>query len=382
MIFSSSVRLIRRGRSRALVYSGVWALLVLVAGDVGGSANNRALDLAAPPGSPTGAEHPVRALMLGRHAQDSVPGRRSDPWKLGLVIEGGGMRGVVSAGMATVLETLELLDAVDAVYGTSAGAVNGAYLLARQAAYATTIYYQEINNRHFNSRWRFLAGRHLISLDYLLGDVMERRKPLKWDAVLDSPIPLAVAVTDIEASRASLLTGFDGKEELREALRASLRIPMFAGPPVEFRGRRYLDASLFAAIPVDLAIADGCTHLLVLQTRPTGSMVRQPSKLKRVWLGRYLGKIDPRLRAQLLRRSDEYNRLTARLLESTDRPGWEPPFILSVQPNGLQVAQLEKSHRALVEGAMAGARAMELALSVPEDLESLRTLFEGPDRSE
>ena len=47
-------------------------------------------------------------------------------------------------------------------------------------------------------------------------------------------------------------------------------------------GKADLDASLFAAIPLDLAIADGCTHVLVLQTRPAGSFVRRPSIIGRL----------------------------------------------------------------------------------------------------
>ena len=52
------------------------------------------------------------------------------------------MRGIVSAGMVTALEHLALRDVFDAVYGASAGAMNGAYFVAGQAAYGTTIYYE------------------------------------------------------------------------------------------------------------------------------------------------------------------------------------------------------------------------------------------------
>ena len=59
------------------------------------------------------------------------------------------MRGVVSAGMVSALEELGLTHAFDAVYGSSAGAINAAYFLAGQARLGTTIYYEDINNARF-----------------------------------------------------------------------------------------------------------------------------------------------------------------------------------------------------------------------------------------
>lgn len=60
----------------------------------------------------------------------SRPGHRTDPHKLGLVVQGGGMRGVVSAGALTVLHFLGLRRVFDATYGSSAGAMNLTYFLA------------------------------------------------------------------------------------------------------------------------------------------------------------------------------------------------------------------------------------------------------------
>ena len=66
--------------------------------------------------------HPVLELVLARGREGSRPGQRSDGAKLGLAIEGGGMRGVVTAGMVKALEQHGLLEAFDVVFGSSAGA--------------------------------------------------------------------------------------------------------------------------------------------------------------------------------------------------------------------------------------------------------------------
>ena len=78
--------------------------------------------------------HPVLSIVRERVKSKSKPGNRQerDSHHLALVIEGGGMRGSVSAGMAAALSTLDLLDAFDSIHGSSAGAIVGAYLVSRQ----------------------------------------------------------------------------------------------------------------------------------------------------------------------------------------------------------------------------------------------------------
>ncbi|KAL9184591.1 hypothetical protein ACHAXT_012561 [Thalassiosira profunda] len=82
--------------------------------------------------------HPVLSIVRERVATKSKPGQRQPPASgdviphLALVIEGGGMRGAVSAGMAAALSTLDLLDAFDSIHGSSAGAIVGAYVCSRQ----------------------------------------------------------------------------------------------------------------------------------------------------------------------------------------------------------------------------------------------------------
>lgn len=77
-------------------------------------------------------EHPVAHLLHERIRAGSKPGQRSDGAKVGLAIEGGGMRGAVSAGAAAALNLLGLSDVFDAVYGSSAGALIAAFFISRQ----------------------------------------------------------------------------------------------------------------------------------------------------------------------------------------------------------------------------------------------------------
>ena len=87
-------------------------------------------------------------ILKRRVATGSRPPHR-DGASVALAVEGGAMRGVISAGMVSALEDLGYVHAFDAVYGASAGAINAAYFLAGQARLGTTIYHEDINNRQF-----------------------------------------------------------------------------------------------------------------------------------------------------------------------------------------------------------------------------------------
>jgi len=79
--------------------------------------------------------HSVIQLIAQRVRTNSTPGNRADNDQeahLALAIEGGGMRGAVSAGMAAAIASLGLTDAFDSVYGSSAGCIVGAYMVSRQ----------------------------------------------------------------------------------------------------------------------------------------------------------------------------------------------------------------------------------------------------------
>jgi len=87
-------------------------------------------------------EHPVLKILHDRVRSGSQPGERLDGYKIGLAIEGGGMRGAVSAGAAAATNLLGLSDAFDAVYGSSAGALIAAFFVSRQLN--GTIIYSDI----------------------------------------------------------------------------------------------------------------------------------------------------------------------------------------------------------------------------------------------
>jgi predicted acylesterase/phospholipase RssA len=230
--------------------------------------------------------HEVLRALTARRAAGSQPGARDDGLRIALAIEGGGMRGIISGGMAIALDELGLVPAFDAVYGASAGAITGAWLLSRpeglrgwaEPAYARTLI----------RRSALLRGRPVADIRALIEDLYQTTFPMDFDAVLASPVELHPLATDAATGQSTDLRPLIGNAaELRLALRASAAMPLLAGPPVELAGRRFYDAGVSESVPYRTALAQGATHVLILRSRrdprPSPDGGRPPSEGPRPW---------------------------------------------------------------------------------------------------
>jgi predicted patatin/cPLA2 family phospholipase len=214
-----------------------------------------------------GDDEVLRALLRRRAA-----GSRADGYLIALVVGGGGMRGAYAGGMAHALEDAGLASCFDVVYGSSAGAYVGAGLLLGRGQGSAAIFFEDMASRAFIDPRRF-PRRPLVSLDHLLDDVLVRSKPLDWDRLRDSPIPLRVVATALEDLRPHVLEPRTSRE-WKLALRATASIPLLAGPAVELHGRRWIDGSVGEPLPILRALAEGATHVLALFTRAASELRR------------------------------------------------------------------------------------------------------------
>jgi predicted patatin/cPLA2 family phospholipase len=282
-----------------------------------------------------------------------------DGASIALVVEGGAMRGVISAGMVWALEDLGFGTAFDAVYGSSAGAINAAYFLGGQAGVGTRIYYEDINSREFIDLGRPLRGRPILDLGFLLDHVATARKPLDVARVMRAASPLTVLATDVDAERAAAFTDFQSARDLLDALRAGATMPIVAGTPFGYRGGRYLDASLSEPIPVPTAERAGHTHVLALLTRG-GLMRARPSAFDRYFVGPRLKRVSATLATRYLRRAEPYQALLHAIDAGTGPSG--QALVLGIRAPGLHVGRLERRGGILEAGAMAGYRAVTAIL--------------------
>jgi predicted patatin/cPLA2 family phospholipase len=334
--------------------------------------------------------HPVVRTLLARRSAGSLPGARDDGRRVALVVEGGAMRGVVSAGMASALDQLGLVTAFDEVHGASAGAFNGAFFMAGQAAYMTSLYWHGFGDSAFVSLRRALrGGGPAFDMDYVVDGVWAHGRPLRMDALLDSGIDLHCTATDADAAEIVDLADLRTSAEVRCALRASARLPWLAGQPVEFRGRRLLDATLAEAIPVRSALRT-CTDVLVLQTRPEGVEHSGLSGPVGLLTDRYLRTINPALVELRKARSQRYDELSAWLGEraaacargALASSGSGEPAVCVIRPpaDTTPISQLESRDEALQVAGAEGLRAAWMAVhgEDPEVLDVLRAYPPSP----
>jgi predicted patatin/cPLA2 family phospholipase len=325
-------------------------------------------------------DHPVVQTILRRRDEGSKPGARTDGRRVALVIEGGGLRGVVSAGMTAAIEQLGLRDAFDEVHGASAGAFNAAFLLAGQAAYLATLYQHGFGDPKFVSVARAVRGGATFDMDYVIDHVWTKQRPLRFDAIRASGIELHCTATDADTGAIVDLTNLDTDADIRCALRASGRLPWLAGPPVSYRGMRLLDATLAEAIPATAARARA-TDMLVLQTRPAGIQHSGLSSVIARLTDRYLRTINPDLVTLRETRSERYDVLTAELAAQMADPAQSPAVCVIRPPAGcVLVSQIEHRPAMLRTGACEGLRAGWMALT-GEDPELLAVPRAYPARA-
>lgn len=306
--------------------------------------------------------HPVIELIRRRREQGSLPGRRDDGRRVALVIEGGGMRGVVSAGMTAAIEQLGFTDAFDEVHGASAGAFNAAFLIAGQASYLAGLYQHGFGNPTFVSMRRVLRGRPLFNMDYVVNEVWRTQRPLHTERILQSQIELHCTATDVETAAGVDLAELRDDGEIRTAMLASARLPWLSGAPVPFRGRMLFDATLAEAVPVHVP-RQTATDMLVLQTRPYGITHTPLSSAVANLTDRYLVKFNPALVELRRTRSARYDALIGELARQSRDMNASPRVGVIRPPAGSpMIGQLENRAAAMASAAGHGFRAAWMAL--------------------
>lgn len=191
---------------------------------------------------------------------------------IGLVVEGGAMRGVISMAFLTALQKYQLHDAFSQVFGSSAGAINAAYLLAGQAERGLALYLREANSRQYFRKWR---PWNILDLDAIFKKITEGEQSLDCDKVRAAKPRLIVPLTDAHTGACVQVPLEGSNRRIFRILRATCSLPPYCNSPVIIDGKHFLDGGISEPIPIQMAINAGCTHILVLLTRPRNFTPRQ-----------------------------------------------------------------------------------------------------------
>lgn len=224
-----------------------------------------------------GAEGVIAAIRE-RGQRMKTGGDAQDGRRIGLVIEGGAMRGVCSGGGALALAKMGFTDLFDEVYATSSGVMNAAYFLSDQADLGITIYYEELAGRRFINPWRVWK---VLDVDYVFDRVVSIEKKLDVERITQSRSRFFVVMMDAKTGELILIDTQKSKTPLLSLLKAATAIPVLYNRSVEVEGRQCIDGGLLSAFPIEQAVANGCTDVLVLLTRTANFRRGKPGWISR-----------------------------------------------------------------------------------------------------
>lgn len=184
--------------------------------------------------------------------------------KVGLVLEGGGMRGLYTAG---VLDAF--LDAgikVDGLVSVSAGALFGVNFLSGQRGRALRYNKRFIRDKNYISLLSWLKTGNMVNREMAYYKIPMELDIFDQEAFTKSGVPFYVTVTNLETGQAEY-PKIDHVFDQMEYLRASSALPLVS-KIVEIDGKKYLDGGLTDSIPVDFAKSLGFDKLIVILTQP------------------------------------------------------------------------------------------------------------------
>lgn len=234
--------------------------------------------------------------------------------KKGLILEGGAMRGLFTAGIIDVF--MENGIEFDAAIGVSAGAAFGCNYKSRQIG--RVIRY----NKRFARDPRFCSFRSLIKTGDLFGaefcyhTIPDTLDLFDTQAYLDNPMDFYVVVTDVETGKAVYINSDEAGDDSLECFRASASMPIVS-KPVEVKGKKYLDGGIADSVPIQYFESIGYEKNVIILTQPKG-YVKKPSKAAKIM--KYALKEYPNVVKTMENRHTEYNE-TLEYIEKREKEG-------------------------------------------------------------
>ncbi|HHY20414.1 MAG TPA: patatin family protein [Bacilli bacterium] len=186
---------------------------------------------------------------------------------VGLVLEGGGMRGIYTAG---VLEAfMENNFYVPYVIGVSAGACQGASYLSRQKGRNSRAMLDFIDDPRYLSYKNYLRNRELFGMDLLFDEIPNQLLPFDFKTFHEVQDRFYIGTTDMETGEALYFEKNDFPNETLHFLRASSSLP-FIAHPYKFQEKLLLDGGLADPIPIKKSIEDGNRKNIIILTQDPG----------------------------------------------------------------------------------------------------------------
>ena len=192
---------------------------------------------------------------------------RFDASKMALVLEGGAMRGVFTAGVLDSLMDRHI--EFPYVVGVSGGASNAVSYKSHQRGRAHHSYTTQLEAYGYVGWRQLLRKGRMIDMDYLFEEYVYRDYPFDFDAYFANPMRLEMVATDCLTGEAHYLSEERDAQRAMTALRSSCNLPII-NAPVMMDGTPMADGGLVDSIPLRHALEQGYERALVVLTHNVG----------------------------------------------------------------------------------------------------------------
>ena len=195
-------------------------------------------------------------------------GQSSRPQRVSLVLQGGGQRGIFTAGVIDAFLTHQF-DPFEHYYGTSAGALNMSAYVCQQYQYGYRFITQLTTQERFFHLMKYVRRQHHMDLDWALETALPGQ-----DTALDMETARRhlknryayACATDVDTLRPAFFSLTE--DHWLDALKATCAIPLLYPHPINLNDHRYVDGGVSAAIPAKEAFARGADIIVVIRTEP------------------------------------------------------------------------------------------------------------------
>jgi len=230
---------------------------------------------------------------------------------IGLVLEGGAMRGMYTAGVLDVF--LDNQIKVDEIVGVSAGVLFGVNYLSNQKGRVIRYNKKFIKDKRYMGINSLLKTGNIINKEFAFYEVPCKLDVFDQETFGKSDTNFYATITNVETGKPEYIKLKDVFEQM-EVLRATSAMP-FVSKMVEIDGQKYLDGGISDSIPVDKCKQLGCDKIIVILTRPIEYRKKKSNeKLTNIKYKKY-----PNLAKTINNRYKNYNDVVEKIIDMENK---------------------------------------------------------------
>ena len=252
--------------------------------------------------------------------------------KIGLVLEGGGMRGLFSAGVLDALLELKELS-VNGIVGVSSGALFGVNYVSKQKERAVRYNKKYADDKRYMGLYSWITTGNAVNKDFAFYELPCKLDVFDNEAFKKAETDFYVVMTNVESGKPEYVLIEDAFAQM-EYLRATSALP-FASKIIEINGKKYLDGGISDSIPIDFCESLGYDKIIAVLTRPEGTYKED----KLGFLYKLVYRKYPNLVKSLLNMATDYEKVLAKIKDLENKG----KIFVVRPPEVLKIGRLEKN---------------------------------------